>query len=90
LENELNNYPLIKDSLIYGDKNESDNQVITAEILPNTEYANSSKISNIDSAIHKIIDDINNRIPTYMGIHKIIIRTEDFQRSPSKKIIRKH
>jgi long-chain acyl-CoA synthetase len=90
LENELNNYPLIKDSLVYGDKNESGNQVITAEILPNIEYAKNVKISDITLAIHNIIDEINNHVPIYMGIHKIIIRTQDFERSSSKKIIRKY
>ncbi|GHU47268.1 hypothetical protein FACS1894218_1320 [Bacilli bacterium] len=89
LEGELKNYPLVRDSLVYAGKNEVGNQVIIAEIFPCPDYAKAAKVADIPNAIQSIVDEINHRLPTYMGMHKVIIRETDFERGPSKKIIRK-
>ena len=89
LESKLNKVPVIKDCLIYADKNKFDHEVIAVEILPDMKAFEAAEIIDVNYTIEKIIEDTNKELPSYKQIKKFTIRQEDFERSPSMNIIRK-
>lgn len=88
LEAELIKIPLIQDSLVYDDVNEFGNEIIVCEVLPNKTVIAAMKLEKPEVAIQEAIQKVNQKLPSYAQMKKIIIRTEDFVRSPSMKIIR--
>lgn len=88
LEAKLNQVPFIQDSLVYQDTNEFGNGVIVAEVLPNKTVLEAMKVENPEVVIKEAIAKLNTSLPTYSRIASIIVRTTDFTRSPSMKIIR--
>lgn len=62
--------------------------LIEAEIFPDYEYAAKKKISDIEGALQKIIDEYNQEAPPYKKVYRLKVRTEEFEKTPSKKIKR--
>lgn len=79
LETEFNKLSIIEDSLVY----EKDDSLVL-EVLPRAKEA--KDLSEED--IKKLINEVNDNLPSYERIKTIIIRDKDFDRSPSMKIIR--
>lgn len=88
LEAKLNQVPFIQDSLVYQDTNEFGNGIIIAEVLPNKAVLEAMKVENPEATIKDAINKLNASLPTYSRIASIIVRTTEFTRSPSMKIIR--
>ncbi len=75
----------MRDCLVYEDKNDFDAQVIAVEVLPH----DNTGIADMEAAFKAELVEINRKLPRYMQIDKFTIRTTDFARSVSMKIIRK-
>ena len=83
LENEIYKNPLVKE-IIVRDKE----AIIEAEIFPDMEYAQKKRIKDVPAKLQEIIDAFNKGMPPYKKIHGLIIREEEFEKTPSKKIKR--
>ena len=62
--------------------------VLEAEVFPNGPVLAAMQIAEPEPAIRAAVEKLNASLPPYMTIQNLIIRKEDFQRSPSMKIIR--
>lgn len=83
LENEISKDPLIKEIIV-----REKEAVIEAEIFPDLEYAQKKRIKDVPVKLQESIDDFNKGMPPYKKIHGLIIRDEEFEKTPSKKIKR--
>ena len=83
IENQLSKDDLIKEILVR-DKE----QVIEAEIFPDYEYAKKKRIKDIQARLQDIIDEYNKQQPPYKGIHSLIVRETEFEKTTAKKIKR--
>ena len=88
LEASINSLPYVKDCLIKVAKSESGASILEAEILPNDTVVKAMAITDVQQVALYDINKINLNNPTYMKISRIVIKNEDFKRSPSMKIIR--
>ena len=87
LELALVKIPLIKDALVREAVIEG-RTVLEAEVFPNGPVLAAMQIAEPEPAIRAAVEKLNASLPPYMTIQNLIIRKEDFQRSPSMKIIR--
>lgn len=83
LENELSRSDLVKEILV----REKD-KIIEAEIFPDYEYAKKKHIKDIKEKLQALIDEFNKDMPVYKRIYSLIVREEEFEKTPSKKIKR--
>ena len=83
LENKIGEASLVKEILVR--ENEG---VIEAEIFPDYEYAEKKKISDLQEALQKLIDDYNLTAPAYKKVYRLKVRETEFEKTPSKKIKR--
>lgn len=73
----------IQDCLVY----ELDGR-LAVEILPRATVVKALNIENLESHFAEKVKEINETLPSFARINKIIIRDTDFVRSPSMKIVR--
>ena len=88
IENKINTIDVIQDSLVY-EEEDNNKQVLVLEILPRKTVLDTIDVEDKDQYIKDRINEINNSLPSFMRISKIVIRDKDFPRSPSMKILRK-
>jgi long-chain acyl-CoA synthetase len=81
LENQFVCSPCIKEIIVY-----ANDERITAEIFPNPEYVS----EDIQADIRSEVDRINDTFPPAKRIVDIVFRDTEFEKTTSKKIIRKH
>ena len=77
LEQDFRKDPGVNEVLVYDRKN-----MIVAEILPEADYM--GKTEYFDALMEKV----NEGRPAYKRVAKVVLRTEDFIRNTSKKIVR--
>ncbi len=85
VECKFNELDVVQDSLTYLD----DSGVLTLEVLPRAVVLNKIETEDKEQYLKDKILSVNAKLPSFMRISKIVIRTEDFERSPSMKIVRK-
>jgi long-chain acyl-CoA synthetase len=83
LEALLNAHGSVRESLVYAEKNALGKSLLTAEILPPDALMDEG-----EAAYQAIVDQINRALEPHKQIKRVIVRREDFKRSPSMKIIR--
>lgn len=83
LENKFADNLLVKEVLVY-----AKDFVITAEIFPNLEYAETNNITDIRQQLQNDIDTINLTLTSSKTIRNLIIRNVEFEKTTSKKIKR--
>lgn len=83
IENQLGRDDLIKEILV-----REREQVIEAEIFPDYEYAKKKRIKDIRARLQELIDEYNRKQPPYKGIHSLIVRETEFEKTTAKKIKR--
>ncbi|MGL4484129.1 MAG: AMP-binding protein, partial [Anaerovoracaceae bacterium] len=94
LEYLINNTPLVQESMVFEDEKDAGNDtiIIASVTLDNEtiEELHGKEISDVEveKLIWADIDKINNDLPFYKKIKKLIIRKEDFEKSTTKKIKR--
>lgn len=89
LEMAISNIPFVKETLVYSEKNEKDNEIsLTAEVYLNEDYIEGKIQQDIEKEISDKIHQINKVLPVYKNISKFIIKKTEFQKTTTKKIIR--
>ena len=82
----------IGEIIIFASKKDEngDQTVLGAEIFPDAERAAARGISDVQEFIKKAISYYNEKEPSYKVIKNIVFRTEEFEKTTSKKIKRKY
>ncbi|HNQ68756.1 MAG TPA: AMP-binding protein [Bacteroidales bacterium] len=85
VESKFNNFPLISEVVVIGRNN-----LITALIYPDKEKIKSLdlKPEQVEKVILNYQKRVNEELPTYMQVNKIVIREEEFEKTPKKNIKR--
>ena len=90
LEERLSKLPLIKESVVIGRDDEvTGDVIITALIYPDPEMVEGHLTNDeVCSELKDYITKINKSLPPYKHINKFELRSEEFEKTPSKKIKR--
>ena len=88
IEDKINSLEFIQDSLVTLESNEFGAEILTAEVILRQAVMSTLNVENVQSFVEEAICEINKTLFDYEHISKVVIRTEDFPRSPSMKIIR--
>lgn len=88
LEAQFNSLSVIQDSQVFEDVDDTGRHFLSLEVVPRaTELA---KLGDIDreAYIRDGLQKINAALPAFSRVNKIVIRSSDFERTPSMKIVR--
>ena len=88
LEAQFNSLAVIQDSQVFEDVDAAGRHFLSLEVVPRaTELA---KLGDIDreAFIRGELEKINAALPAFSRVNKIVIRSSDFERTPSMKIVR--
>jgi len=96
IEDMLNKSPFILESVVYGEKDDKQSEVIAAQIVVDSEefilYSQKNNVQINDKLIDKIIGDeikrINENLTSYKRIMRFYIREHEFEKTTTKKIKR--
>ncbi len=96
IEDLLNRSPYVLESLIFGQKDEKQDEIIAAQIVTDAEaFIEYSEVNNIkitddliQSMIDKVIKDVNKELPLHKQIRKFYIRDKEFEKTTTQKIKR--
>jgi long-chain acyl-CoA synthetase len=88
LESKFRELDCIRDCLIYKGINENGMECLVMEYTPRLDVLKEQGIENVGEYCAQKINEINSTLLNYQKISKIILRTEDFERTPSMKIKR--
>ncbi len=90
LEDKLNEMvQVIQDSLVYDDVNEYGAEQLVVEVTLRPALLAKMGEINIQEYLNEKLEEFNKTVFDYERISRIIIRNEDFPRTPSMKILRK-
>lgn len=85
LENKFSGWLLAKELMVY-----AENGVIVFEMYPNADVVAAMQISDVEAVVKDKVAQINEDLPLYKRIIKVIIRDEEFKKTASGKIKRKY
>lgn len=96
IEDVLNRSPFVLESLVYGEKDPKQDEIIAVKIVPDSEafieIAEAKGIKITPEFVHEIISDevekTNKQLPAYKHIRKFIIRNYEFEKTTTQKIKR--
>lgn len=88
IEDKINTLPIIQDSLVTAEVNEFGAEILQVEVILRQAVIAPLGITNLQEYVETEIAKVNETLFDYERISKVVIRTEDFPRSPSMKIIR--
>ena len=83
LENKVSDLTIVKEVIVYQSED-----LIVAEIFPNDSYIKKNSISDVQAYCDDQINEINKQFPAYSRIGKVVIRSEEFPKNASRKILR--
>jgi len=67
-----------------------DEKLLGVEIYPDYERAKQLGIEDVEGSIKKVISEYNEKAASYKVIKKVVFRTEEFEKTTTKKIKRKY
>ena len=85
LENKFNGWLVAKELMIYSAEGR-----ITCEIFPNADFVAMAGITDVEAAFAQKVEEVNTDLPLYKRITKTIVRENEFEKTASGKIKRKH
>jgi long-chain acyl-CoA synthetase len=85
LENKFNGWLVAKELMIYSAEGR-----ITCEIFPNSDFVAMAGITDVEAAFAQKVEEVNTDLPLYKRITKTIVRENEFDKTASGKIKRKH
>ncbi len=88
LESKFRELDCVRDCLIYKGVNDNGVEALIFEMTPRVDVLKANGVENIGEYCVKKVTEVNNTLLNYQKVSKIIIRTEDFERTPSMKIKR--
>lgn len=77
----------VQDCLVYADNSEG-REVLAVQLLPRAVTVKALGIEDIESYLKEKVAEVNQKLPAFQRINKVVIRDTDFVRSPSMKIVR--
>lgn len=83
LEALLQNIALVNEVVVYEKEHR-----IYAEIYPNTQYAEKNSITDIEEAINSEVMQLNKTLPKFKQINSVKLRSNEFEKTTTKKIKR--
>lgn len=83
IESKFNKFAIIQDSLVF----EKNGKLVTEVVLRKSEVLK-AKIKDEKVAVEDILERVNEELESFEKISEISIREDDFERSPSMKILR--
>ncbi|MBQ3063466.1 MAG: AMP-binding protein [Clostridia bacterium] len=78
---------VVQDCLVY-DTREDGHEMLVLEVLPRAASVTALGITDLESYLKAAVAEINETLPSFERINKIIIRDTDFIRTPAMKIAR--
>ena len=87
LEVKFGSIDAIQDCLVY-DTVENGREILVLEVLPRMTTVKALGIEDLYTYLKGEVDKINETLPTFEKINKLIIRDTDFIRTPAMKIAR--
>ena len=79
---------LIQDAQVYEDVADDGSHFLALEVVPRApEIAKLGEI-DINAFLKSELEKINSKLPAFQRVNKITVRTSDFERTPSMKIVR--
>lgn len=88
VEARFNELDFVQDSQIFEDVDENGNHFISLEIVPRAAVVATIQDANPEEYMMKELEKKNMTLPGFQRANKIVIRKEDFERTPSMKIKR--
>ena len=88
LETKFSEIDCIQDCLVYSEMRDG-REYLVLEVLPRPSVMAAVPENQREAYIRQQIGNVNAALPSYKQINRIVIRTADFRRSPSMKILRK-
>lgn len=96
VEDILNRSPYIMESLVYGEEDSKEKELITAKIVADSEafieYAEKKDVKITKDLIHDVIskevEETNKQLSSYKRIRKVHIRDKEFEKTTTQKIKR--
>ena len=88
IEDKINSLDVIQDSLVTLETNEFGAEILQVEVILRPAVLGPLGIEDVQGDVESLIREVNKTLFDYEQIQKVVIRTEDFKRSPSMKIIR--
>ena len=85
LENKFDELDIIQDCMVYL---EEETGKLVLQVYPRALEMAKINPENPEAYIHDEVSKVNRSLPSFMKISKIVIRKEDFVRTPAMKIIR--
>ncbi|HHT77577.1 MAG TPA: long-chain fatty acid--CoA ligase [Clostridiaceae bacterium] len=95
IESLLSRSEYVAESLVSGEDNQHDDIIVTATIFPNQEAITDKFGPNPDpDMIQQVLEEeckkVNDQLPSYKQIRKVIYRDTEFEKTTSKKIKRSY
>jgi len=84
LEMQLVKLPAIAEVLVY-----EENKKVTAEIFPDEDFINENDIQDVKEYIESVVEKFNKQFPACKSIAAVKLRNTCFEKTSTKKIIRK-
>lgn len=84
LENKFAGSDLISEIMVY-----SEDGIICAEIFPNNELCQRISAEELENKLRETVASVNRTMPSSKNIHRLRIRDAEFDKTTSRKIIRK-
>lgn len=96
IEDILNRNPFIQESLVYGEKDEKQDEIIAVQLVTDAEafieYSEKNNVTITTELIHKTISEAikktNKELTGYKQIRKFYIRDKEFEKTTTQKIKR--
>lgn len=88
VEAKFNELDFVQDSQVFEDVDEAGNHFIALEIVPRAAVVATVDAEDKNAYMMNELEKVNNSLPGFQRANKIVIRTEDFERTPSMKIKR--
>ena len=77
----------VQDCLVYAD-NSDGREVLAIQLLPRAVTIKTLGITDVEGYLKEKVAQVNQKLPAFQRINKVVIRDADFVRSPSMKIVR--
>lgn len=91
IEDYIMSAPEVAEVIVSAVKDEDGSEVaLSAEIYPNQDYAKDKSDDELYKVIKSAVEAINDKLPSYKKVTKVVVRKTEFEKTTSRKIKRKY
>ena len=90
IENKVSEIPGVEEVIVYAGESRSQKskEVIVAEIFPNTDTLKTLGVNDAQTYFEQEVRRVNAKMVSYKAVNLVKIRSEEFEKNTSKKIMR--